>query len=328
MMRIKILGTGKYLPGCIVTAEDLDCKLNLPKGWVAKKSGILQRHHAKSETASQMGACAAHEALTAANLVGEDIDCIIGASGTMEQAIPCNAVLIKEAMGLQATSIPVFDINATCLSFLIAFDTAACLISAGRYRRILIVSSDIASHALDWDHKESCILFGDGAAAVVVGAGEGKSGILTSRFETYSRGAHLAEVKGGGTAIHPREYSEETKKDFLFRMDGERLFRMSLEYAPTFMQFLMKDANTCFDEIDLVIPHQASLNGLRLLQRHLSIPNHKFLVRIQEYGNTMAASIPMMLDDAIRSHKINRGERIMLIGTAAGFSIGGMIIDF
>jgi 3-oxoacyl-[acyl-carrier-protein] synthase-3 len=231
-------------------------------------------------------------------------------------------------MGLQETSIPAFDINATCLSFLAALDNAACLISAGRYRRILIVSSEVASQALDWEHKESCILFGDGAAAVIVGVSERTGSIIAAKFETYARGAHLAEVKGGGTAVHPRQYSEATKTDFLFRMDGEKLFRMSLEYVPAFMHSLMQEAGTCLDKIDLIIPHQASLNGLQLLQRRLGIPDHKFLIRIQEYGNTIAASIPMVLNDAIKNQRIGRGGRVMLIGTAAGFSIGGVIFDY
>ncbi|TCS96855.1 beta-ketoacyl-ACP synthase III [Hazenella coriacea] len=336
MRRVQIMGVGKYLPRSVVTAEEIDEKLGTRKGWVAKKAGVLTRHFADGETASQMGAAAAREALTKAGLSLSDIDCIVCASGTMEQAIPCTASLIYSELDPTHTGIPAFDINSTCLSFVTAFDHLSYLITAGRYRQILIVSTEIASVGLDWTQKESSALFGDGAAAVVLGPtpqGE-KSAILSSRMETYSQGAHLSEIRGGGTKHHPRKYGAELDmSDFLFDMDGEAIFRLSARYLPEFIKRLLsKDAigtpRLSLNEVDLVIPHQASMMAMRLMQRRLGISKKQMFIFAQNHGNTIASSIPIGIYEAIEQGQIQRGDTVMLLGTSAGLSLGGLVFVY
>ena len=154
------------------------------------------------------------KAVEDAKLTWDDIDCIICGSGTIQQAIPSTASLIQEQLGLQHSGIPCFDINSTCLSFITALDTISYAIECGRYKNVVIISSEISSVGLNWGQNESSILFGDGAAAVVITKGDHSSSIIASHMETYSSGAHLSEIRGGGTMIHPREYSEERKEDF------------------------------------------------------------------------------------------------------------------
>lgn len=336
LRRVQIMGVGKYLPRNVVTAEEIDEKLGTRKGWVAKKAGVLTRHFVAGETASEMGAAAAREALTKAGLKLSDIDCIVCASGTMEQAIPCTASLIYSELDPTHMGIPAFDINSTCLSFITAFDHMSYLITAGRYRHILIVSTEIASIGLDWKQKESSALFGDGAAAVVLGpTSQGEpSALLSSRMETYSQGAHLSEIRGGGTKCHPRTYdSELDMNDFLFDMDGEALFRLSARHLPGFMNRLFpRDTEgkpiLSIKEIDLVIPHQASMMAMRLMQRRLGISKKQMFIFAQNHGNTIASSIPIGIYEAVEQGQIQRGDTVMLLGTSAGLSLGGIIFVY
>ncbi len=327
---VKILGTGKYLPGKRVSARDMDERLGVPAGWTRAKTGVLSRYYADGETASGMGARAGRAALDKAGLAFKDIDCIICASATAEQEIPCTAVFVQHELGGGDSGIPAFDVNASCLSFVTALDIVSYMIEAGRFERVLIVSSDISSVALDAKDKESCSIFGDGAAAVVVGrtpAGE-KAGIVGSRMETYSRGARFSELRTGGSRAHCRRYSPETRSDFNFHMDGRKLYKMSARVVPDLLAALLTSIQGRIGDLDMVIPHQASLPAMTLMQKHLGIADGKFMHIIQDCGNTVAASIPMALHEAIAQHKISRGDRIMLLGVAAGLSAGAMILDY
>lgn len=325
---VRILGTGKYLPARAVTARELDKRLGKPDGWVERKSGVGVRYVVEHETASYMGARAATDALHAAGVAKEDIDCIVCASAVAEQPIPATAVLVQRQLGLEHSGIPSFDINATCLGFLTAFDTLSYLIDAGRYRRVLLVASEVASAGLNWRQHESCILFGDGAAAVVLGAGDGRSRVIASRMETYSAGAAYSEIRGGGTAYPPERYNERTRAEYLFDMDGKKIFRLASQMLPAFMERLFAAAGCRISDFRKVIPHQGSAMAMRLLQGKLGITDGQMMNIIANHGNTISASIPMGLHEGIRSGDIRRGDRVALLGIAAGMSLGGMVIDY
>jgi 3-oxoacyl-[acyl-carrier-protein] synthase III len=328
MRRVKILATGKYLPKNRVTASEIELKLGLPQDWVEQKSGVLVRYFVEDETASLMGALAAKDALAAAGLSIEDIDCVISTSGIPEQSIPCTAALVQKHLGALDAGIPAFDINSTCLSFITGFDTISYLIDAGRYRRVLVVASEVCT-GLNWNDRESCTLFGDGAAAAILARSEqGESArILTSSLETYSRGAHLTECTGGGNKYHPRDYADNLES-FLFRMDGRGIYRMAAEILPRFVDRLLQTAELKIADLQMTIPHQASLIAMRLICKQLGIPPEKFMTIIQNHGNTIAASVPMALHEAIHQNKIQRGDLVMLLGTSAGFSVGGIVFEY
>ncbi|WP_172194637.1 beta-ketoacyl-ACP synthase III [Saccharibacillus qingshengii] len=327
---IKITGTGRYLPGIGIAAEEIDRRIGAEPGWVMRKTSVANRHFAGEETASEMGANAAREALERAGLTFADIDCLVCASGTMQQPIPCTAALIQRALGEEESGVPCFDINSTCLSFVTALDTLSYLIDAGRYRRILIVSSEIASKGLNWSDKESAALFGDGAAAAVVerSADSEVSRLLHARMTTHSAGARHSEIRGGGSGIPAPGYSEETAADYLFSMDGEAIFRQASRLLPDFMRELLGGAGLSMNDFKLVVPHQGSVMAMRLLQRKLGISEEQMLYVAPYYGNVIAASIPLGLDKAVREGRLNRGDRVLLVGTSAGLSLGGAVLIY
>lgn len=326
---VKIIGTGKYLPSKKVASFEIDERFGKAIGWVKSKSGVEVRSFVEGETASEMAALAVHEAVKAANIELSQIDCIVSVSGTAEQPIPCNAALIQRQIGLSASRIPCFDINSTCLSFVTGLDTISYLVSSGRYKYVLLVASEVASVGLNWSAQENAMLFGDGAAAVIISssAKQEPSKILAGHMETFSEGAHFTEVRGGGTKIHPND-SRAKETDFLFHMDGKAVFKLSSKYLHTFMERLLTEAGCTLHDIDLVIPHQASGMAMRILRNKLGIAEEKFMSIIHNHGNTIAASIPMALHEAIQQGKLVRGQRVMLLGTSAGLSIGGMIFDY
>jgi 3-oxoacyl-[acyl-carrier-protein] synthase III len=325
---VRILSTGKYLPKRKVTAQELSQAIGVASTWIEKKSGVMVRHFVEDETASQMGACAAREALATANLSIQSIDCIVCASTVPEQGIPCTAALVQRHLGISAAGIPAFDINATCLSFVTAFDTLSYLIDAGRYHRVLLVSSEIATLALNWSDHESCTLFGDGAAAVIVEKSlANSSAILAARMETYSDGADLSQCLGGGSKHHPREYATHPEH-FVFQMNGRAIYRMASKILPGFLQRLFEPVGLSMTDMQLVIPHQASLMAMRLLSKQLEIPEGALMVIAHNHGNTIAASIPMTLHEAIHQGRLNRGDRALLLGTAAGLSVGGIVLRY
>ncbi|KAB8129201.1 beta-ketoacyl-ACP synthase III [Gracilibacillus oryzae] len=317
---------GKYLPKAIVHSDEIDRLLAVEPGWTKKKSGVEKRHYAKSETASDMGAEAVKKALQNADTTLDEIDAIICTSGTMEQPIPCTASLIHKKLA-PARPIPAFDINSTCLSFVTGFDLISHAVANGTYKKVVIVASEIASVGLNREQKESYVLFGDAAAACVVEtADEETTGILAAKMETYSEGAHLTEIRGGGTKYHPNFHHNE--QDFLFDMDGQKVFRMSSKVINPFVDELLQEADLSIKDLKAVVPHQASGMAMRLLQKKLGIPSSQFINVIENYGNTIAASIPLALCDAIESGKIQRGDHVMLLGTSAGLSLGGMIFVY
>ncbi|MBZ8182502.1 beta-ketoacyl-ACP synthase III [Oscillatoria salina] len=325
---VKIVATGKYLPKNKVTATQLAAKLGIDAAWIEKKSGVQVRYFVEDESASEMGAYAAKSALEAAGLSFFDIDCLICTSSTPEQAIPCTAALVQKRLGGENSGIPAFDLNSTCLSFVTGLDTIAYAIAAGRYRRVLLVATEVCT-GINWEDRETCTLFGDGAAAVIIAQTEedetGK--IICSRLETYSRGANLCECKAGGNKYHPQDYSKNLSQ-FLFTMNGKAVFRFACEILPDFLDRLFQPAGLEISDLDMVIPHQASLMAMKLIRKQLGIPKEKWLAIAHNHGNTIAASIPMALHEAIVQEKIQRGSLIMLLGTSAGFSVGAIVMQY
>ncbi|OBY81528.1 3-oxoacyl-ACP synthase [Paenibacillus sp. KS1] len=328
--KVKIIGTGVYLPKQRVTSDEMDRKLGVPAGWSLKKSEVRVRYFVENETAAEMGAFAAQAALQDAGLTFADIDCIVCASGTMQQPIPCTAALIQQAMGKEDSGVPSFDINSTCLSFLVALDVMSYLIAAGRYQRILIVSTEVASVGLNWEHKESAVLFGDGAAAVIVGqaAAYEHSRIAASLIETYSTGASYSEIRGGGTGLHAKYYDDARMSDYMFHMDGQPIYKLASKLLPDFLERLLGSGNTAMSQFPLIIPHQGSAMAMRLISRKLGIAPEQLMNITSDHGNTIAASIPMGLHEAIHQGQVQRGDRILLLGTSAGLSLGGLVLEY
>lgn len=326
---IKIMGIGRYLPKRIVPSSEVETLCALPAGWIERNSGVRERRWAdEEETNSFMGAAAAREAIADANIDPGDIDLIINASGSYEQPIPDTAPLIQRQLGLGASGIPCLTIHATCLSFLVALDMCASLLSSNRYRTILLVTSEIASVGLNPAQPESASLLGDAAAAVVLGvtpAGE-LAGLCTARLETYGDGAYLTQVAGGGARKHPNQPNAQAV-DNLFSMEGSKVARFALQHTPHFLERLRPGLSSGLGSIALVVPHQASLLALRTLAK-FGWPSDQIVTTLDHLGNCIAASIPATLYSAIRQARLQRGDEVLLVGTGAGLSLGGVILIY
>ena len=321
---ISIIATGKALPAQRVLSTDLDAQLGLKAGSVEKKSGLLWRHFADNNTSqSQLAAAALHDACAHHDIALDSIDLLICASAIPEQVLPYTASAIIAASGLKA-GLPAFDINASCVSFVTALFQAAALLQTGAYRRIAIVSAEIASRGLNWQDHESSLIFGDGAAAVIVEQGDGRAACIAYRLETHPQGRDLCEIRAGGTRRNPRTGLETS--DHYFRMQGKPVFKLASQLMPSFMQNLFAELDFKPQNIDVVVPHQASHLAMQHIKSRLGLSSEQVIDIYATHGNQVAASIPTALHEAFRTGRARKGQTMMLIGTAAGFSIAGMVL--
>ena len=326
MKKLEVLGTGASLPALQVSSFQLDRQRGFAPGTVEKKTGVACRYYAVDESASDLAFAAIHQALANASLSLDDIDCLIAASGTMEQAIPCNAAKILARLDPEAP-MAAFDINMTCLSALMAIDVAASLLATGQYRRILIVSSEIASVGLDWQHIETGGLFGDGAAALVVGqAAEKSRGIQKALFRTYSEGVRMCQIQGGGSLYHPSRVQGDYRPYGVFHMEGKELYRLTVKFIKAFCRELLDSETTSTEDIDWVVLHQASGLALQHLEKLLQLDPNKTIHLLRNLGNQVALSLPFGLHTLVTTRPVQPGDRVLLLGTSAGLSIGGVVL--
>ena len=291
----------------------------LPKNTVQFKDQTRYRVVENEETQLDLAEAAIQRALENANLSIKDIDCLVSASAVGVQPIPCTAALIHERVA-KGLSIPAMDINTTCTSFISALSTMSHLIEAGEYRRVLIVSSEVGSLGLNPKQKESYELFGDGAAAFIFQASDKDKGVIASLQRTWSEGAHDTEIRGGLTSYQPKEYSEETKTNFMFDMKGKKILLLSARVIPEMFQEFQEKSGVSKDAVDYIIPHQAS-RALPLVMDKLGVSKDKYLNIVSEYGNMVSVAVPFGLAYALDHGYVKEGDTIFLMGTAAGMTV-------
>lgn len=309
--RVKIAGWGKTL-----AAHKMDF------------GGQTRYRLEPGETLLDLAVLSAKKALRCAGMKIEEIDCIVCAMATPLQAIPCNAALVHERLA-KGLSIPAMDINTTCTSFISALDVMSCLIEIGRYNNALILSGDTASAALNPEQTESYELFSDGTSACVLTKSEDSdpSAILYGCQRTWSEGAHDTEIRGGGGLMPSFSMNDGNREDYYFDMKGKRILKLSAKCLPGFVEHCLKEAGVTRDEIDLVVPHQAS-RALNLIMPRLGFGKGTYIDRVSEYGNLISASVPYALCEAIEEGRIKRGDLILLIGTAAGLTANFLLMRF
>ena len=291
----------------------------LPKHTVQFKDQTRYRVVENEETQLDLAERAIQRALEHANLDIKDIDCLVSASAVGVQPIPCTAALIHERVA-KGLSIPAMDINTTCTSFISALSTMSYLIEAGEYHRVLIVSSEVGSLGLNPKQKESYELFGDGAAAFIFQASNKDKGVIASLQRTWSEGAHDTEIRGGLTSYQPKEYSEETKTNFMFDMKGKKILLLSARVIPEMFQEFQEKSGISKDAVDYIIPHQAS-RALPLVMDKLGVSKDKYLNIVSEYGNMVSVAVPFGLAYALDHGYVKEGDTIFLMGTAAGMTV-------
>jgi 3-oxoacyl-[acyl-carrier-protein] synthase-3 len=328
VLSVKIAGLGLYLPPERVASAELERQLGLEEGWIERVTGVRERRRARAETASEMGAAAARHALADAGVSVDEVDLIVCAATGPQQLVPCTAALVQRALGAPDGQSACFDVNATCLSFLFGLQTAAHLIAAGAYRTALLLSSEITSRCLNPHEPESAVLFGDAAAAAVLTRGQPGEGsqIVQVRFRTWSSGADLAQVLGGGNLHHPNEPATTPEMN-MFRMHGPAIFKRAVRLLGPFLDEFLAGSPPR-DQFDAVIPHQASLLGVRQLSSRWGFRPEQVVSNLATRGNCIAASIPLGLAEAVQEGRVRRGDRVLLVGTGAGLSLGAVELIF
>lgn len=329
MLSVRIAGLGWYLPERRVTNEELEEKTGIPSAWIGRVSGVRERRYASNETSVSMATAAARIALLEAGLHARDLDAIVGASTGPQQSIPCTAAFVQRELDAPEGASACFDINATCLSFLFALQSVAHLVAAGVYKHVLLFSSELVSRSLNPQERESMVLFGDAAAAAIItrsAPGE-KSAFWHAQFATYSSGAELTQILGGGTLHHPNDPTTTTEMN-LFQMRGSTIFKQASLVVGPFLDDFFTKLEWERSQVDAVVPHQASRHAVELLSARLGFQQQQVVWNLAERGNTVAASIPLTLAEAVRNGRIVRGHKVLLVGTGAGLTLGATALTF
>jgi 3-oxoacyl-[acyl-carrier-protein] synthase-3 len=257
------------------------------------------------------------------------LDAIISIGSVPYQAIPCTAVFLQQSMGLGDSGITAFDINSTCLGFIVALDLVAQGIATGRFRNVLIIASEPASGALNWDDTLTAGLFGDGAGAIVIGAARRNGSRLSTSFvRTYGKGLDLCQIRGGGSGLNPRTNLDEFLTGTTFEMKGRPTFKLAAELLPPFLDSLLERARVGMGDIDVWVPHQASGHALSHLQTSLGLPARDIVLTLETHGNQVSASLPIALHRGIERGQIVPGSVVALVGAGAGMSLGGAVLTF
>lgn len=320
---LKIVGVGRYVPERVVSSNELESRFGLEEGWCQAHHGIRERRWIVNETASLMGAEAAKEAVSNAGMDFFDIDLIINASSSFERYIPDGGPLIQRHLGLDDSGIPCTTLNASCLSFLAAVDLSASLITVGRYRNILIVSSETMSPILGSHDPGVCTLFGDGAASVVVTlAQEGEaSGIHSALLETYGHGIPYMQSLLGFASARNGEMQPDR---LALQMDIDSFMKYGMKYTQEFLDQLLDRHKK--QDIELVIPQQSGKSFLDHLRQ--SFAEDKLVKIVDRFGFCGAASLPMALYEAVKEERLKRNDLFLLVGFGAGLSVGGMVVTY
>lgn len=318
-MKLRITSTGFYVPEHVETSADLSPRVGRSPEWIRSRTGVEKRHISQQPDVAILGAAAARQALENS----PQPDLLINASGLPRQVLPDNAVFIQRELGLDG--IPSFTIHATCLSFLVGLKVAGSLLGNG-FQRILLVSAELTSIGRNFDEPESSVLVGDGAAAAMI---EGPlpdtfSEILFWGMDTWPEGAGFTEVIGGGTRRHPR-MPDVQPEEHLFHMSGPKVYKFARAKVGDLLERMYAETGLSCEDIDLVVPHQASGPALNSLPRY-GFPEEKVVNIVSEYGNCVAASLPMALHTALESGRLQPGMHVLLLGTGAGLSVAATLI--
>lgn len=324
---IKILGTGSYVPEKILTNFDLEKTLDTSDTWIVQRTGIHERRIAAPEESTvSLSVAAAKKALAAAEVSPKDVDLLILTTSTADYQISSSAPIIANELG--CGKIPAFDLNAVCAGFVYGFCVAAGLLESGMYKNCLLIGSDVYSRILNWKDRNSCILFGDGAGAILLKKENGAPNILAHDYSSDGSGSAYIRIPVGGSKIPYNSNENIAKEDLYFKMEGKKVYEFTIKEIPACVKRLIEKANIASSDLDAVIFHQANIRIIDAVAKDCEIPIEKFFINIQKYGNTSSASVPLALDEAVRKGKIKTGDKVMLLGFGGGLSWGGVILEW
>ncbi len=334
MRTIRITGTGSALPGRIVTNKELEQLVETSDEWIRERTGIAERHVSVGETVVTLASEAARKALEQAGKRAEEIDLILVATCSPEQYLPCCACQVQAAIG--AVNALAFDVNAACSGFLFALNTADAYLRTGLAENALVIGSEVLSKLVDWTDRGSCILFGDGAGAVVVERCEASPGILGRALHSDGTGGGVLQCGArelttpyARTSAAKTDQKQQTDdREHYIQMDGQEVYRFATRRVPQCIEEALADAGLAVPDIDLFVLHQANARIIDAVAKRLHADREKFPTNLERVGNLSSASIPVLLDELHRQGKLHRGDRIVLAGFGAGLTIGACVMTW
>jgi 3-oxoacyl-[acyl-carrier-protein] synthase-3 len=324
--RSAILGTGSELPSKIVTNHDLEKMVETSDEWITVRTGIKERRVLEDGKGNaDMALQAARRALADARMDAKDLDAIIMGTVTPDYPFPSSACVLEDMLG--ARNVFSFDVGAACSGFLNALSVADSFISMGKINNALVVGSDALSRLINWKDRGTCILFGDAAGAVVLGATENGSGVLSTRLRTDGSYVKTLYVPAGGS-LKPATAETVRRNEHTITMNGKEVFKIAVRSMEEISRQALADAGVEINQVSLVIPHQANRRIIVALAERLGMPLEKVVVNVEKYGNTSAASIPVALDEARRQGRIKPGDIVLLNAFGGGFTWGAAVVKF
>ncbi len=322
-----ILGTGSYAPEKTVTNDDFAKSLDTSDEWIRTRTGIRQRRFAApGENTSDMACKAAENAIEASGIDPQEIDLVVVATMTPDMPFPSTACLLQSKLGL--ANVTAFDLQAACSGFVYGLNMVAGLLLSGRYKKALLVGAEKMSSVLDFEDRSTCVLFGDGAGAAVIGVSEiPGQGFITGLEGADGSEPALLQQPAGGSAIPPTHESLDLRQHFL-KMNGKEIFKLAVRVMGNACTETLQQAGLATEDIDLVIPHQANMRIIESLQKRLEIDPAKFHNNLHLYGNTSAASVPIALDEALRAGRIQPGQHVLLVAFGAGLTWASTLLKW
>lgn len=328
MFRTRISGTGSYLPEKLLTNQDLEKLVDTNDQWITERTGIKQRHiAADDEITSDLAVKAARKALEAAKLTPEDIDMILVATVTPDQLMPGTACFVQAKLG--ARPVFAFDLNAACSGFLYGTTIANQFIRTGLYKHVLVVGVEVLSRYVNYKDRETCILFGDGAGAMVFSRAEDgeESEILSTIMQADGNLADLLQMSAGGSRNPISKLNREAGEHWM-TMKGREIFKNAVRTMVQTCQDALKNTGMTIEQVNWLVPHQANLRIIEAVASYFGLPNEKAIVNVHNTGNTSAATIPIAFDEAVRDGRIKRGQNVLLTAFGAGLTSGSVLLRY
>ncbi|HEX3011274.1 MAG TPA: beta-ketoacyl-ACP synthase III [Syntrophomonadaceae bacterium] len=323
-MKAQIKGTGFFLPARILSNHDLESMVDTNSLWIEERTGILERRIGDNNMAtSDLCYQAAHMALEHSGIEPQDIDLIIVATVTPDMPFPSTACIIQER--LKAVNASAFDLEAGCTGFIYALSVAEKILLASNMKNVLVIGAEMLSRITDYEDRSTCILFGDGAGAVILGKGESNYGILSSMLGADGSGADLLYMPAGGSKLPSSRETVENRQHYI-KMNGNEVFRFATSTIPKVCNELLASADLTYKDIDLFVPHQANLRIIKTAMKHMKLSPDCVLTNMDRFGNMSSASIPVALSLAEQEGRIKPGDLILTVGFGAGLTYGGAII--
>jgi len=319
-MYSKIIGTGSYLPAKVLTNYDLEKIVDTSHDWIVSRSGIVERHiAADKEMSSDLALQASLRAIESAGIRASDIDLVVVATTSPDQIFPSTACILQDKLGIKNQG-AAFDMQAVCGGFVYAMNTADLYIRGGQARTALVVGAEVLSRMLDWNDRTTCVLFGDGAGAVVLRASE-MPGIIASKL--HADGSHRDMLKAEGNVRNG-----EVQGDPFIKMEGQAVFKFAVKVLSEVVEELLEENKLEGSDIDWLVPHQANIRIMEATAKKLGLSMANVVVTVATHGNTSAASIPLALDAAVRDGRIKAGQKIILEAVGGGFTWGAVLISW